>query len=53
MGEIVEAEKNLKTVSKLDPKNLSIPTEQSNLNQLKTNFSNAESSYRNKDYRQV
>ncbi|XP_065213632.1 dnaJ homolog subfamily C member 7 [Planococcus citri] len=53
MGETVEAEKNLKIVSKLDPTNPNIPTEQSNLQQLKTIFSSAESSYKNKDYRQA
>lgn len=53
MGEILEADKNLKIVMNLDPTNPNITTEQSNLSALKAAFSNAELSYKNKDYRQV
>lgn len=53
VGEVLEADKNLKIVSKLDPTNPSLPVEESNLLALKTAVSNAESSYQNKDYRQV
>lgn len=53
MGEILEADKNLRIVLNLDPNNVSILAEQSNLTALKNAFSNAETSYTNKDYRQV
>lgn len=53
IGEILEADKNLKIVLNLEPSNPSALAEQSNLIALKTAFSNAETSYSNKDYRQV
>ncbi len=53
MGEILEADKNLKIVLSLDPNNASILAEQKNLNALKSAVTSAETSYGNKDYRQV
>lgn len=53
VGEILEADKNLKIVLNLDPNNATILTEQNNLTALKSAFAGAETSYSNKDYRQV
>ena len=53
VGEIQEADKNLRIVLKLDPNNASITAEQNNLIALRNAFTGVETSYSNKDYRQV
>ena len=53
VGEIQEADKNLRIVLNLDPNNASIIAEQNNLIALKNAFTGAETSITNKDYRQV